>query len=243
MARLRNLFVGRRPSSPAALPPDDRPAIELDLAADSDVLFVAFGGLAGKIGMPPFEFFRLAGDLPVKKVFLRDLRQAWYHYGLSDDRPGFDGVVEAIVDLRRRSGASRLVLFGNSAGGYAALAAGRLAGADEVHAISPQTFLSKQLRSRHGDERWPEAIERTQERRPRVPEQLMDLALLFDAIDGDGQTYIHYGAGYPLDVAHAERLAGKAGVELRSYDAEDHDLVRRLRDDGRLGEIVRGALG
>jgi hypothetical protein len=225
-------------------PVDERPAVEADLDVDSDVMFVAFGGLAGKIGMPPFEFFRLAGDLPVKKLFLRDLRQAWYQLGIADERPTFDGVVDFLGKMTDQAGVRRLVFFGNSAGGYAALAAGRLMGADEVHAFSPQTFLSPELRHAHGDERWADEMARVHDRRPPVPGRFLDLAVLFAEVATTASTsHVHYGAGYDLDSAHALRLAGQQGVELHPHEGADHDLVRRMRDDGGLADILVRAIG
>lgn len=231
----------RRPTSTSDA--DDLAAIESDLDVESDVVLVAFGGLAGSIGMPPFEFFRLAGQHPIKKVFVRDLRQAWYHLGISEAAPSFEGMVEELDGLLGACGARRAVFFGNSLGGYAALAAGRMLAVGETHAFSPQTFLSSALRRQHGDDRWAEHIARVHDRRPPVPDELLDLAELFARIDAKaGVAHVHYGAAYRLDTAHARRLAESPGVQLHPYEDADHDLVRRLRADGRLQAILEGAI-
>ena len=69
---------------PKALEGDEDP-MSVDMSDASSTLLIAFGGLRGRIGMPPFEFLRLTGEIPVKRVFVRDLRQAWYHEGLPPD--------------------------------------------------------------------------------------------------------------------------------------------------------------
>src|SRR4051794_31750462 len=92
-------------------------------------------------GMPVFEFFSLLAreDPEVKRVFVRDLRQAWYQHGI--EGIGAD-VPEAATRLRRLaadSGAERVVTIGASAGGFGAILFGALVEGGEGHAFSPPT--------------------------------------------------------------------------------------------------------
>ena len=86
--RLRGALRGRARTLALALNPfrrgveDPNRPLSLDMGADSGTLLIAFGGMQGQLGMPPFEFFKATGAIPVKKLFVRDLRQAWYHRGI-----------------------------------------------------------------------------------------------------------------------------------------------------------------
>jgi len=62
---------------------DGGAAIAMDFSSKSDVMLIAFGGLKKGIGkITPFEFFNLTKGIEVKKIYVRDMNQAWYHRGL-----------------------------------------------------------------------------------------------------------------------------------------------------------------
>src|ERR1043166_3150830 len=114
LARLRYMrYLRNRRRWLAQLPTGDVEPIEF-ADADSDVLLLAFGGMDRRLGIPPFEFMRLTGRTPVKKLFVRDPRRAWYHRGL----PGYSSTLEETVEvLRQKTGRpERLVVTGSSAG-------------------------------------------------------------------------------------------------------------------------------
>src|ERR1700677_2024015 len=56
--------------------------MKLELEGEDRTLIIAFGGMAGEFGMPFFEFLKATEGLPVKRLLVRDLRQAWYHRGI-----------------------------------------------------------------------------------------------------------------------------------------------------------------
>ena len=122
---------------------DKTKSIALDLEVPGDSLLIIFGGIAGNLGLPPFEFGRMLGGFECKKIFVRDLSQSWYCNGLPGIADSFDGMVAYLAERAKESGAKNVVTIGNSAGGYAALLAGQLLGANRVRAFSPQTFLSQ----------------------------------------------------------------------------------------------------
>ena len=218
--------------------PDDD-AVRWQRDAGSEVLFVTFGGIAGGLGVAPFEFAAITAGLGVDTIFVRDVRQAWYQRGL----PGYGSDV---AEVARSLGAlvgqhpyRRVVMLGNSMGGFAALLFGALLGADEVHAFSPQTFVSAALRRRHGDGRWPEQVEAMHaatESGRRVEDLLGVLAA------GDlrhGPLHVHFSTASALDGLHARRLKGLPGVRLHAYAGGGHKLVGDLKADGRLGALLR----
>ncbi|MDQ3226141.1 MAG: hypothetical protein M3Q50_05870, partial [Chloroflexota bacterium] len=130
--------------------------VVVDFTAGSRTLLVLFGGIAGGVSMPVFEFFRLTSELPVNKAFLRDPRRGWYQLGI----PGLGDSATAVLDhlqaIIARAGTGRVVMAGASAGGFAAILFGALCAADEVIAFSPQTFVDRENRARAGDTRWQE---------------------------------------------------------------------------------------
>ncbi|HMJ88669.1 MAG TPA: hypothetical protein VK530_02575, partial [Candidatus Acidoferrum sp.] len=71
--------------------PDNDSPIQRDYSADAKVLFIVFSGLRRSPGEKPgFSFIHITGELPAKKLFVRDLTKAWYLRGL----PGITRGVE-----------------------------------------------------------------------------------------------------------------------------------------------------
>jgi len=215
--------------------------VVLDLETDSRTLLVVFGGIAGGVSMPVFEFFRIASGFPAKKAFLRDPRRGWYQLGIP-------GVGESAADVRlfldsliTRAGADRVVMAGASAGGFAALLFGCWCGADEVIAFSPQTFVDAESRRMAGDARWTEQIDALH---TAMPERSPTLDLLDVLPRGPGSTQfqVHVSSDDPLDLLHANRLVGLESVEIFEHERGGHRLVKTLRDRGLLQPMLLQAL-
>jgi hypothetical protein len=202
--------------------------------ADSDVLLVAFGGLNRQIGIPPFEFMRLTGDTPVKKLFVRDPRQAWYHRGL----PGYSGTLEETFAAigERIDGAGRTVFTGNSAGGYAALLFGAQLQADAIICFAPQTTLRMHELHAIGDRRWDDHL------RPLFKAGVMDERWLdLRALPRNPAARVYFDEGLEVDRLHAERIASVAQLHPER-GVGDHNLVSVMRDRGELAAILGAAL-
>lgn len=224
---------------------DDGEGILCDLGSESPVLAITFGGLLMRVGMmPPFEFFNIMSrSAPAKKIFVRDHWQAWYHRGVRDVAADIEGVETSLRRIRDEQRPAKVVTLGTSAGGYAALLFGYLLGATEIHAFSPQTFISPELRARYGDTRWDKqwsALIRS----GRFQARFGDLAELFDADPSvNTRCFIHYSRNDPLGSIHAKRLASHSGgVELRDYGLEGRNVVQHLRECGELGGLLHKAL-
>jgi hypothetical protein len=215
--------------------------VVLDLETQSPTLLVLFGGIAGGVSMPVFEFFRLTTEFPAKKAFLRDPRRGWYQLGI----PGIgDSAAEVRAFLSaaiERASVERVVMAGASAGGFAALLFGAWCGADEVIAFSPQTFVDPENRRLAGDSRWPEQID-------ALHEAMVGRFAILDLLDalpreaGKTRVQIHVSTDDPLDLLHAHRLAGRAGVEIHEHERGGHRLVKTLRDRGQLQPMLLEAL-
>ena len=119
--------------------------MRLDRSQDPDPLrtslLVTFGGVWATGAQPGFEFVSTAADLPGSALFLTDIDQVWYQSGVRGVGSSIPEVAAFLRGVIDDNGFDRIVMIGNSAGGYAALLFGALVGADVVHAFSPQTEL------------------------------------------------------------------------------------------------------
>jgi hypothetical protein len=216
-----------------------------DLESPSSTLLVAFGGMPGHMGMPPFEFFNISQDLEVKKAYLRDLDRAWYHAGIRGLGDSPEQVAEKLRAVIADAGSSKVVFAGNSAGGWAALLFGALVDVDLVLAFSPQTTLLEADLRRINDQRWDRFL-RGARRYDLLRDDLLDLRPVLEAHPPaeNARWAIHYASMYELDAFHAERLGDVPGVELDGHAGQrgGHGLIRALRDQGKLREILADAV-
>jgi hypothetical protein len=125
--------------------------IATDFSTDSRTLMVTFGGTAGGVGIPPFEFFKITSEFGVERLFVRDLEQAMYHRSLPGMGHGPEGVVQYVKQKATEQNIERLVVMGNSGGGSASLLFGALLDANSTYAFSPVTFIGSVARLMRGD--------------------------------------------------------------------------------------------
>jgi len=211
-----------------------------DFSRQSDTLLILFGGIAGAISMPPFEFFKVSDAFPTKRLFVRDLRYAWYCLGL----PGYGADSDAVLTVLRqsveRSEARRVVTVGASAGGFAAVKFGVRLGAEAALAFSPQSMIDATNRARLGDDRWAPQIEALHAQLgPDHPE-----FVLGTTVDGNISTAIDIRVSREdlLDLAHADALRDRPGVRVTEYAYGGHLMVKWLRDREELAPILSAAL-
>ena len=126
-------------------------AIREELEIESDVLLIAFSSMRLNHAVVPFEYDGVLRDVPVKKIFVRDLNQFWYQRGLPGIAGNLAGVGDYLTALIARQSVKKVVTLGGSMGGYAAIYYGWYVAADETHAFAPKTFLSPLKRLIHGD--------------------------------------------------------------------------------------------
>jgi hypothetical protein len=219
-----------------------RRGLSLDMGSESRTLLIAFAGLAQQPGMPPFEFFAATGDLAVKRMFVRDPRQAWYQLGILGHGRSLPAVAESLKRLIARYEVERLVMAGSSMGGYAALAFGALLGAETVLCFSPQTVLDLATLAQMNDHHWDRRLGELSAA-GRLDPEWIDLR---DALPRARHTAtrfeIYFDDSHDADRLHAERLRGVAGVRLYRFAGGAHQLARSLRDSGALERILRRAL-
>lgn len=198
-------------------------------------VMIACGGIAGRLVIPPYEFFNLTRDLAVNRIYLRDLHQAWYHEGLPGISTGIDDTAAYLRREAARMDAGRVVVFGNSMGGYAAILFGTLIGADAVHAFSPHTVLS--------DTRHVRSTGRLARLHRRSAATYFDLDEVLGRHRPQGEIHLYFTLANPLDRFHARRIGSHPAVTLHPFPGRTHNLIKELRDSGRLREIVEASLG
>lgn len=212
-----------------------------DFSRQSDTLLILFGGIAGAISMPPFEFFKVSDAFPTKRLFVRDLRYAWYCLGLPGHGTDSESVLTVLRQSVERSGARRVVTVGASAGGFAAIKYGVLLGAESALAFSPQSMIDATNRARLGDERWAPQIAALHARLgPNHPEFTIG-----QTVDDNTATAVDIRVSREdlLDLAHADILRDRPGVRVTEYDYGGHLMVKWLRDSGELAPILTDTLG
>lgn len=220
--------------------------IAVDFESTRPTLLIAFGGLAGKLGMPAFEFFNLTSRLrEINKIFLRDTQRLWYQVGL----PGVGGDPHAIASYlqqyTRHPSTRRVIAIGNSGGGYAALLFGHMLAADDVHAFSPKTFLNPIWRIAALDvPSWRNFLQMTRlwSFARRYPEFLDLRERLSAAPAQNTQFHIYYSSKHRPDRLQAVRMNQVPGVRLHPFVTRGHDLIRQLKQSGELSRILERAI-
>ena len=116
---------------------------------------------------------------------------------------------------------------------------GALLEADEVHAISPQTFLSFWLRLRARDSRW---------RRYVWPlyfgptKRFHDLRPWLERCDAKTKLCVHFAGDSRLDTIHAQHVSGLPGLLIHDHKQGGHRLVTLMMESGELRAIFERAI-
>lgn len=216
--------------------------LSFDMDRDSPTLLIAFGGMAGQIGMPPFEFFKATGGIPVKRLFVRDLHQAWYHRGIPGHGDTLEQAAAALSELVAGYGVRRLVVAGNSAGGYAALSFGALLGAHTALSFAPQSTLELDDLAAMGDHRWDDQL-RELAQAGALDQRWTDLRnALPRARRAETRFEVYYDAALAVDRLHAERLEGIEGVRLNPLQGGAHSVALEMRENGELAQVLNRVL-
>ena len=216
-------------------PQNDFRGVFLEPIPDSNVLLVAFAGVAGQFYLPTFEFSSATESLVCSRLFLRDTLSLWYQAGIPELGDSPDHVADYIRSVVNDLKIDRIVTIGNSAGGYAALLFGALLQADEVHAFAPQTFLT----SSH-EYRWNSRASGRLEQLP-IDVKYGDLRSLL-AAHVPTRFHVYYSEQDQLDSYHAQRIAHYAGVTLHPYREGGHGIIRQLKQSGELDRILMQAI-
>ncbi|MBT4391258.1 MAG: hypothetical protein HOD35_01210 [Euryarchaeota archaeon] len=198
-------------------------------------LIIAFGGISGGIYQPVFEFKNfLQKNVDCHFIFVKDTNQCWYHKGAIGLGNNIENVTQNLKNIIKKINYSKVVTIGGSMGGFAALLFGIQLNVDGIIAFSPQTFIDKDNRKLHDDDRWSKQINYVQKNFNRIYFDLSDL--VFNNI----KVYSIYGKEDRLDKIHSERLKSK-GINISCYSG-GHNVVKTIRDNGELIKIINDCI-
>lgn len=204
---------------------------------NSNKLLVTFGGIKQGMGMPVYEFYNSLKDLKCDKLYLKDLEQVWYHKGINHDVNSILKLKEFLSDLINRKQYENVVFIGNSMGGYGAILFGVLLNVNSVIAFSPQTFIGRAMRFWNKDHRWANEISKTYTIN-RKQKSFYNIKLLLKRVTYSTQIDVYYSTNDKLDKIHAEKLKGQTNINLFPYDKGNHNLIKHLRDEDNLFNII-----
>jgi len=173
---------------------------------------------------------------------VRDAHQVWYHRGVPGYGRSIDELAARLREEIDQQDVDRVVVAGNSAGGYAALLFGTLLEADVVLSFSPKTFLISDDLHAIGDHRRDVNLNRLASAGGPDP-RYVDLGTALPALDNGKTRYeLHYASSMKLDDHHARRVAQTPRLTLHPYPHGGHELIRLLRRNGALSRLLTSAL-
>lgn len=217
--------------------------IAADFSQDRSMLLITFGGFSQQLGIPIFEFNRITDSFEnLNRIFLRDTMQMWYHLGLPGVGENIDGIAGHLREYTSHPSTRRVIVFGNSGGGYAAILFGYLLQADQVHAFAPRTFIHPLQRLVHLDlpRSSPQNMARLLLRGQR---NYFDLRQVLTGRPNFKTRYhVYFSTADRVDTLHGTHIEPVPQVSLHQYADGQHDLIKKLKQDGRLGRIIEQAL-
>lgn len=210
-----------------------------DFEMESDILIISFSGLNGWLGgMFNSRYPFIIGEMITNKIFIMDKSNSWYHNGIDGLTRNIQESIDLIKDMIKDKKYSKILCVGASMGGYMALLTGRLIGATNIIAFSPQTFLDEENRKKHGDTRWIDEIKKMYD----TDKSYLDLKELYKDKIKNMKVEIHYSKNIKLDKIHAKHPDNKK-IKLIGYNDADHYIAVYLHKKGALEKIILKNLG
>lgn len=231
-----------QPPSDAGFLINETEPIDSHFDIASKTLLIAFGGSQNRIGMPPFEFARMTENLAVKRLFLRDFHQVWFHKGLQGLTSSISETADLLKNIIREQQVERIVCIGVSGGAYNAIVFGSLIQADIVLAFSPPSILRATLwpiyfpRRRMADIMRLRTVEKPDPRFVDMKRYMRHTAHPKTTFHVFHSKTRHY------DTLHSVRYDIAPSVYRYTLDNTEHNLLPKLRDEGRLGKLLSEVL-
>ena len=194
--------------------------------------------------------FEPRNGLPLNRVLLRDTGSLWYQHGCAGMGHNAEDLSRALAVLISTLAPSKIMVVGQSMGGYAALQFGtdlqRRFGNVRMLAFGPLSHLDPQRARHEGDLRYLPMMECLAITQPSgcVPDLVRHMQQAAD----DGVTLqcrIVMGTaqqppqGDNSDHLHAARFATLPGVHIDTFPDAPHAVVQWLIDQGRIDEVFQ----
>ena len=149
--------------------------------------------------------------------------------GVGSMAPDRAGTLEALRHELVALNTQRLIVVGQSSGGFSALRYGRELGAAEIYGFSIPSSIERFLTG--PDSRARALIGKL---RRTFPPEALDLRTMLPPLPSRAPIELHYGADRDTDRGHAEDLAGLEGVSLHPMEGHNaHQVMPQLIADGR----------
>lgn len=213
-------------------------SFEIDSNPGSKKLYFLFGGLAPRLKITPFEFYRVSRGLEGTRIFVRDLDKCWYHLGLRGVTSDIYETADWLKEQHRKSGCEETYFIGNSMGGYAAILFASLTGLGKAVTFAPQTYLSPFLKLRYMTPRAGKQYLKLYRKCSFKP-KAWDLRKILGKKGVTPPVTFFYDSMNRTDGMHARHLAGIPGIRIRKIDFGGHNLVIHLKQEGRLLDVLR----
>lgn len=225
-------FSRRRPDA-------DLPPAEIALSANPTLLII-FEGAGSEYGSATTLLSETAAEMHADRIVLRDLDSSWHHRGVRGISRDIYGTIAFLKKKIEEKNHGRVVCAGIAAGGYAALLVGSTLKADEILAFSPHTFLDRQNRELHADNRREKRIGGISD---FVTPIHSDLSRTLESSLTD-RTVVHIYACRedPLDTAHTGHLSSFDALCFHLFDGPCRDIGKYLRNSGAAATIMKRAL-
>jgi tetratricopeptide (TPR) repeat protein len=212
---------------------DKMEEITIATAATTDTIVIVFTGLANRTGMPLVILDRFFAKLNVSTVYLRDPTRLLFNNGVSALGNCFDSSVAYLKELIAESGASNVVSFGISAGGFAAIRYGLALKANLIIGFGAAVNLRAEFLKDDG--RAKIIVKRLQ----GLSANILDLKPLIQASAGNIPIHLYYSEHMPQDTLHAKHIEHEPGVVLHELKNErEHNILGLFAEKGELFDIL-----
>ena len=206
--------------------------VEKRIVENSEILVVAFSGMATKLSMPPAEFMKTFLSKNLSVIFIKDFWQCWYQKGLLGLTNNIDETVSFLKQEILNISPKKVIFVGTSAGGYASIIFGILLNVDEILSFSPQTYLGERMFNQFRSE--DSRIDDIDFESP-----YLDTSKILESHSYSGKISIYFGGKNKSDKHHAAKLSKFSSVNLIELPTDSHHTAKYLKDRGKLNDIFK----
>lgn len=200
----------------------------------TETVMLVFTGLANRAGISVRLLDAYLATLNISVIYLRDNTRLLFNDGIESVADSYEGTLETIKQRIKELGAKKIICFGNSGGGFAAIRYGIDLNAEKIIGINGVTNVCRDFMIADG--RAKIVINRMQ----KYPEKYKNLKLYIEENpEYTGSITMYYSELVGHDKLQTLNLEGVAGVELRPIVGNgSHDLLGDLEEKGQLMEFL-----